>query len=243
MAVRALPLSLLVPVARSICSRTSNARPRPLVHNAYHRRHNYHSCPGGLRMSWLVLSGPFVRESSIESLCDCLSTWSTAKKSKYTNENKSNTWTKNAWERNQPMTLRTLYEWFMENTDVHDINKSSWQNSVRHNLSLNDTFRNISRLKEDNKKERPSTPRSYYPWQDWGFDPTTELSSETASYENMEMSTPTPPSAMLYSLDSDVLESNLDDSIFRDVLNELSTADVDLGSAMDLAPRGHVYTL
>lgn len=36
------------------------------------------------------------------------------------------------------MLLRTLYQWFRENTDKASTESKGWQNSIRHNLSMND---------------------------------------------------------------------------------------------------------
>ncbi|KAF2787409.1 hypothetical protein K505DRAFT_421799 [Melanomma pulvis-pyrius CBS 109.77] len=51
------------------------------------------------------------------------------------------------------MILREIYNWFMENTDkAADKETKGWQNSIRHNLSMNGAFEKVDQPCEDSKK-------------------------------------------------------------------------------------------
>ncbi|KAF2205518.1 hypothetical protein GQ43DRAFT_385687 [Delitschia confertaspora ATCC 74209] len=51
------------------------------------------------------------------------------------------------------MILRDIYEWFKEHTDkAADKETKGWQNSIRHNLSMNGAFEKVDQPCEDSKK-------------------------------------------------------------------------------------------
>jgi forkhead transcription factor HCM1 len=47
------------------------------------------------------------------------------------------------------LTLAQIYEWISQNFAYYSLAKSVWQNSIRHNLTLNKKFINIERSKDD----------------------------------------------------------------------------------------------
>ncbi|KAK1763139.1 hypothetical protein QBC33DRAFT_518938 [Phialemonium atrogriseum] len=60
----------------------------------------------------------------------------------------------------RPMTLQEIYQWFRENTDKDKSESKGWQNSIRHNLSMNAAFTKPERLsngapgpKDDNDED------------------------------------------------------------------------------------------
>ncbi|RWA08679.1 hypothetical protein EKO27_g6414 [Xylaria grammica] len=53
------------------------------------------------------------------------------------------------------MTLQEIYQWFREHTDKADNHSKGWQNSIRHNLSMNAAF--VKRDSKPNGQEIPST--------------------------------------------------------------------------------------
>ncbi|GAW11694.1 hypothetical protein ANO14919_010440 [Xylariales sp. No.14919] len=53
------------------------------------------------------------------------------------------------------MTLQEIYQWFREHTDKTDSHSKGWQNSIRHNLSMNAAF--VKRDSKPNGQEIPST--------------------------------------------------------------------------------------
>ncbi|KAM7194651.1 hypothetical protein V8F20_007843 [Naviculisporaceae sp. PSN 640] len=61
------------------------------------------------------------------------------------------------------MTLQDIYQWFRENTDKGKSDNKGWQNSIRHNLSMNQAFTKVERRSststgsDDTKdKDRPT---------------------------------------------------------------------------------------
>ncbi|KAI8339455.1 fork head domain-containing protein [Chlamydoabsidia padenii] len=53
----------------------------------------------------------------------------------------------------QKMTLREIYEWVQTRyPHLYEANETGWQNTIRHNLSLNRCFRKVARLQDNGKK-------------------------------------------------------------------------------------------
>ncbi|EGP87123.1 uncharacterized protein MYCGRDRAFT_42864, partial [Zymoseptoria tritici IPO323] len=49
----------------------------------------------------------------------------------------------------QQMTLNNIYKWVMSNYAFYRHNTAGWQNSIRHNLSLNKAFTKIPRRTDE----------------------------------------------------------------------------------------------
>ncbi|KEQ59910.1 fork head transcription factor, partial [Aureobasidium melanogenum CBS 110374] len=49
----------------------------------------------------------------------------------------------------QQMTLNNIYKWIMANYAFYRYSTSGWQNSIRHNLSLNKAFEKIARRTDE----------------------------------------------------------------------------------------------
>ncbi|KAI1827199.1 hypothetical protein F4861DRAFT_436654 [Xylaria intraflava] len=68
------------------------------------------------------------------------------------------------------MTLQEIYQWFRENTDKAKSESKGWQNSIRHNLSMNAAFvkrdRNSSSGEGDSQETKKSTE---WVLQDWAI--------------------------------------------------------------------------
>ncbi|KAK4202957.1 hypothetical protein QBC40DRAFT_337984 [Triangularia verruculosa] len=58
---------------------------------------------------------------------------------------------------NHAMTLQEIYQWFRENTDKGKDDTKGWQNSIRHNLSMNMAFTKRERKSSTASQSDPST--------------------------------------------------------------------------------------
>ncbi|KAH7012676.1 uncharacterized protein B0I36DRAFT_356055 [Microdochium trichocladiopsis] len=141
------------------------------------------------------------------------------------------------------MSVKSLYQWLALKTDVHDLKKSSWQNSVRHALSSDDGFWNDK--EEKVWRVDPSRTATLHYSENWqyflkafpGFMDDTTLSVYPALLEQ-----PSPShNARFYPFEKDVFGGNLDDATYRNVLNELNTIDQDTDGPMSLITQSHNY--
>ncbi|KAI1809784.1 hypothetical protein GGS20DRAFT_590258 [Poronia punctata] len=71
---------------------------------------------------------------------------------------------------NHAMTLQEIYQWFRENTDKAKDGSKGWQNSIRHNLSMNGAFAKRDRQanwSDDRSHGRSTKKSTEWVLQDW----------------------------------------------------------------------------
>ncbi|KAI8145292.1 the forkhead domain of the adipocyte transcription factor Freac-11, partial [Fennellomyces sp. T-0311] len=57
----------------------------------------------------------------------------------------------------QRLTLREIYEWIQTRyPNLYEANETGWQNTIRHNLSLNRCFMKLPRIQQDGNRNKGS---------------------------------------------------------------------------------------
>ena len=118
---------------------------------------------------------------------------------------------------NRRLTLANIYKWISETFSYYQVSESGWQNSIRHNLSLNKAFEKKERPKDDPGKGNYWAIKPGSEAQFLKEKPRRSANSDPAPFINSNSDLPRPsnaPSALSFAAPS--LSKNIDSSKFPD---------------------------